>query len=160
MLYLRITCISLLTCAMAAALTSCGPRMREQPNIHAYDRRMPVMPANAVPTSGALADIESTLIAPPPPGPNDLANGKIYYGYYCLMCHGARGDGNGPVGESYLPKPSDLTISPITSYNDVEVYSKMLHGVGHDPVMSETVPPDQRWPIVRFVRSLGSKTAP
>lgn len=149
---------AVISCLVAAALTSCGPRMREQPNIHAYDRRMPVMPANAVPTSGALMDIQTSQTAPPPPGPNDAANGKIFYGYYCLMCHGSIGDGNGPVGESYLPKPSNLTTAAIKSYSDVQLYTKMLHGVGHDPIMSQTVPPDQRWPILRYIKNLGQST--
>lgn len=147
---LIIVCICALSCA------SCGPRMRIQPSIQPFEKQMPDMPKGVVPTSGRLQTFtleQSKLAANPlPKTSTNLQNGRIYYGYYCLMCHGAKGDGNGPVGESYVPKPADLSAPAVTKLSDGELYKRMLTGIGHDPVMGQTVLPNQRWPIVMYVR--------
>lgn len=152
-----------LVCASFCA--SCGPHMIDQPSIRPYSRRMPELPAGSVPTTGRLVTLtlqQSKLTANPlKPTPETLANGRIYYGYYCLMCHGAAGDGNGPVGQSYVPKPTDLSSPAVSALNDGQLYGGMLHGTGHDPVLMETVPPEHRWPLVMFVRTFASgKRAP
>jgi len=131
--------------------------MREQPSLHPYSTEMPVMPSATVPTSGSLRVLtaeQSKLSSNPlPKSKVNTHNGKVYYGYYCLMCHGENGDGNGPVGQSYVPKPTDLGSANVTSLTDGQIYAKMLSGKGHAPVMSETVSPDQRWQIVMYVRT-------
>ena len=147
---LIIVCICALSCA------SCGPRMRIQPSIQPFERSMPDMPKGVVPTNGRLQTFtvqQSKLTANPLPETSvNMQNGRIYYGYYCLMCHGSKGDGNGPVGESYNPKPADLSTPAVKNLSDGELYQRMLIGIGHDPVISQTVQPNQRWPIVMYVR--------
>lgn len=153
-----ITVKIILACVCALSCASCGPRMRIQPSIQPFERQMPDMPRGTVPTSGRLETFtaeQSRLAANPLPNtPANLRNGRIYYGYYCLMCHGSKGDGNGAVGESYIPKPADLSSPAVAGLSDGELYQRMLVGVGHDPVMTQTVPPDQRWPIVMYIRTL------
>ena len=46
------------------------------------------------------------------PTPGAISLGRIYYGYYCLMYHGEDGNGEGPVGASYVPLPTGLTSHP------------------------------------------------
>jgi mono/diheme cytochrome c family protein len=139
--------------------SSCGPHMDEQPSIHAFEQTMPPMPANAVPTTGSPSSITAKQAKlkqnPLPASRRNLENGKIYYGYYCLTCHGEKGDGQGPVGVAYVPEAADLRSARVKSFSDGELYKKMLTGPGHDPVMQQTVFPDQRWPLVVYVRSLG-----
>lgn len=140
------------------SLSSCGPHMITQPSIAPYSARMPVMSSRSVPVSGSMKQItlqQSRLTSNPiPRTKQNLESGRIYYGYYCLMCHGDRGRGDGPVGVSYQPKASDLTTVRVFSLSDGEIYRRMLKGTGHDPVMEETVQPDERWPIVLYIRSL------
>ena len=118
---------------------------------------MPKMPSNAVPTHGRIETLtlmQSRIVKNPLPQTNtNLHNGEIYYQYYCLMCHGRYGDGNGPVGQSYVPRPASMASPKVKAMNDGELYRKMLIGLGHDPVMVETVPTDQRWPLVMYVRT-------
>lgn len=143
-------------CALLCA--SCGPHMNIQPSIQPYEQRMPNMPAGSVPTSGTLETltVEQSKLATNPLSrtPTNLRNGEIYYGYYCLMCHGSDGKGNGPVGQSYVPKPTDLTSPAVVALTDGEIYYRMLNGAGHAPVMNQTVLRGQRWPIVMYVRAL------
>jgi hypothetical protein len=117
---------------------------------------MPEKPAGTTPTTGRLVTLtaQQAKLVKNPLSVNEtsLANGKIYYGYYCLMCHGEKGDGNGPVGQGYVPKPTDLPT--LAKMSDGELYRRMLTGKGHDPVMSQTVQPDHRWPLVMYVRTL------
>jgi mono/diheme cytochrome c family protein len=119
------------------------------------------MPAGTVPTTGRyeteLAAQTSLAVAPIPKTPLAIRNGRTYYGYYCLMCHGEKGDGNGPVGESYDPKPADLTSPKYAKLNDGQLLNRMLHGEGHDPVMAQTVQPEHRWPLLLYVRTLTKK---
>ncbi len=151
---------SLVLCTLACA--SCGPRMRLQPSIKPYEISMPSMPAGTVPTIGRLetytqqqSNLGTSPIARTTANIND---GRIYYTYYCIQCHGEDGSGNGPVGQSYVPKPTDLSSAAVTSLPDGQLYLRMLHGVGHDPVMMQTVLPQHRWPLVLYLRTF--RTAP
>lgn len=140
--------------------SSCGPRMRDQISIQPYERQMPGMPAGSVPTRGRIQTLTALQVNQPNPLQPTQANikrGELYYGHYCRMCHGPKGDGDGPVGESYVPKPTDLTSEAVTGLTDGQVYARMLTGTGHSPVMVGTVPPGQRWPIVLYVRSLADR---
>jgi mono/diheme cytochrome c family protein len=101
---------------------------------------------------------QSALAANPlQPTSANVDNGRIYYGYYCLMCHGENGDGNGPVGQSYVPKPTDLSTTAVTGMTDGELYNAMLRGVGHDPVLIQTALPEHRWPLVLYVRKFSGR---
>lgn len=146
-------------CALACA--SCGPHMNIQPSIKPYERQMPNLPAGTVPVTGRLRTLthqQSRLAKNPlPKTAINLHNGEIYYNYYCRMCHGVDGEGNGPVGQSYVPKPTDLSSSTVKSLSDGRLYAAMLSGPGHEPVMSQTVLPNHRWPLVLYVRTLGGR---
>lgn len=141
--------------ACALFLPSCGPRMENQQSLRPYKQQFPSMPDGATPISGrtvTFAVEQSKLTNPLPATSANIRDGRIYYGYYCLMCHGSRGDGNGPVGESYLPKPTDLSSPTTSKMADGQLYKAMLSGTGHDPVMIDTVLPRHRWPLVLYVR--------
>lgn len=150
--------LSLIAVICALSCASCGPHMRIQASIKPYEQKMPNAPVGTVPTRGRLQTytaLQSASAANPlTPNPTVLSNGRIYYGYYCVMCHGADGRGNGPVGQSYVPKPTDLTSASVTGMTDGRLYRGMLSGVGHSPVMDQTVLPEHRWPLVLYVRTL------
>ena len=146
--------------AAASYLVFSGPRMRNQPHIRAYQAELPLPPSNTVPVEltsiPPLAGDVATMKNPLPTTADNVARGKVYYQYYCLFCHGEKGDGNGPVGESYVPRPSDLRSAKIQSYRDGELLRSMLRGVGHEPVLERTVLPEHRWYLSLYVRSLGT----
>lgn len=148
---------------IALLCASCGPHMVNQQSIKPYERRMPEFPTNNVPTQGRITTFttaQSRLAANPVPGtPANIERGRIFYGYYCLMCHGSKGDGNGSVGQSYDPKPTDLRSPAVAALTDGQLYQRMLVGIGHDPVMIETVHPDRRWPLVLYVRQFSRVAA-
>lgn len=146
---------------LTAACSSCGPRMKEQISIQPYRGKVPDVPKNTIPFKTLLGSInpQKSKQEKPISKASQLDDGRIFYGYYCRMCHGAKGDGNGPVGESYVPKPADLSQPAIQKLTDDELSYHMLHGPGHDPVMKQTVPLERRKSIIMYIRSFGSKKA-
>lgn len=137
-----------------------GPHMISQPHVLSFERKMPLPPEGIVtverdyktPPSPAVA---AALKNPLPVSKENIQRGKVYYGYYCLFCHGEKGDGNGPVGQSYMPKPADLRESGIREEMDGILLRKMLTGPGHEPVLARVVEPDHRWYLVLYVHTLG-----
>ena len=150
-------CICVLSALiMALCLSSCAPHMYNQASLRPFKQQLPPMPKGATPIQGRAASLvlqEARTGKSATATPTTLKNGRIYYGYYCLMCHGEKGDGNGPVGQSYVPKPTDLTSPSARKMTDAQLYVGMLTGIGHDPVMTGTVPRDHRWPLVAYIRT-------
>jgi mono/diheme cytochrome c family protein len=144
---------------VALYLVFSGPRMTVQPSVRAFERLAPLPPEGIVP-AGAPE---------PPPLPDDSAKnpledtpanrarGAVYYQYYCTFCHGQQGDGHGPVGESYVPVPTDLRQPQVQAMSDGHLVRAMLTGTGHEPVLERVVPEQHRWYLVLYVRALGAK---
>ena len=135
-----------------------GPRMTVQHHVREYQMIMPdrvagtvtVVPPIRLPSPAEAARLNNPL---PSTGEN-LARGQVYYQYYCVFCHGDTGAGDGPVGQSYIPKPADLGSKKIAAYSGGGLLRAMLTGIGHEPVLERVVPPEHRWYLVTFVRSL------
>ena len=149
--------------AVAAYLFMNGPRMYEQEHIRAYQAVMPATPEGSVAVTDALVGLPSEeeakgLKNPLEAATENVASAKVYYGYYCAFCHGATGRGDGPVGASYVPRPSDLTSAKIRAYSDGQLLRAMLRGVGHETMLERIVPPEYRWHLVLQVRQLGAST--
>lgn len=139
---------------------SCFPRMHDQPSVKPFERTMPEAPPNQVPYAGpesvSLTKQQAAAMSNPvKPTSQAIALGRIYYGYYCLMCHGETGKGDGPVGQSYVPPPADLTSPKVLAQSDGALAYAMVSGTGHDPVLASTVPLSRRWPIIHYLRTLG-----
>ena len=138
-----------------------GPRMYDQPHVRAVQAVRPPTPPGAVPLLEPIPRLPSaqeakTLANTLQPTPENLARGKVYYEYYCVFCHGDKGDGNGPVGESYVPKPADLRSEKIRGYSDGELLRAMLGGVGHEPMLVQIVQPEHHWYLVLYARRLAA----
>jgi hypothetical protein len=150
--------------AVAVQDYSCTPHMRQQPFLRAYEMPMPPPPPHTVPRSPIApvptAEEARSLRNPIQPTPNALVLGKLYYGYYCLHCHGDDGRGATPVGSSYHPSPTDLSAASVQRQSDGELYRAMVVGTGHAPTLSYIVPPNRRWLIELHVRTLAAPQAP
>lgn len=134
-----------------------GPRMTVQHHFRDYQRVAPPPPPGTVSVTQVApptATESAALKNPLQPTPPNLAAGKVYYQYYCVFCHGETGAGNGPVGQSYIPVPTDLRLAKVGSYGDGELLRRMLTGIGHEPVLERVVPPEHRWHLMLYVRRL------
>ena len=135
-----------------------GPRMRVQHHIRDFQMSLPNIPAGtrAVQPPDRLPSAAQATLLKNPLGKDagNLAKARVYYTYYCVFCHGDSGAGDGPVGQSYLPRPADLRAAKISAYRDGDLLRSMLTGVGHEPVLERVVAPEHRWYLVLFVRAL------
>jgi mono/diheme cytochrome c family protein len=134
-----------------------GPRMRVEPKLLPYQARLPAMPKVTVPVFPVAGQPLASVRNPLADAEQTLRAGKAHYTNYCTFCHGKEGHGDGPVGRSYMPVPTDLTSPAVQGLPDEALYRRMLIGVGHAPVLSDVVDPEARWYIVSYVRSLRGK---
>ncbi len=151
--------MAVLAMVAAAYLMMAGPRMYEQTHIREFQAAMPPAPAGSVPLEDWPPALASSAEAAHQNSPLELkaasaARGQAYYGYYCAFCHGDSGAGDGPVGDSFMPRPADLRAAKIASYSDGQLLRASLLGTGHDPVLERVVRAQQRWYLVAYLRQL------
>jgi mono/diheme cytochrome c family protein len=140
------------------------PRMYDQAHIRTGRSAMPPTPEGSVPMTNPVTTMPTTAEAGAmmkglASSQENVSRGKVYYGYYCVACHGDAGDGRGPVGGSYIPTPADLRSPRVQAKTNGELYRAMLTGEGHAPVLERVVPPEHRGYLVLYVRSLGAASA-
>jgi hypothetical protein len=151
--------------ALVASLLLIGPRMKVQPHLLAYQDTLCEAPEGSVPVEGGGLWPDSGQATLPPAVKPGAAAGRVFYGYYCECCHGEAGDGNGPVGESYVPRPADLRTGEIRRLSDSVLTRAMLLGPGHTvehngtvhPVLARIIPPGDLPSIVLYVKTLGDR---
>lgn len=133
-----------------AVLLLSGPHMRNQPSLRAFETEVNLPPEHSVTYPSAKKDVENTEMIEI--NATSVSKGKTYYGYYCVFCHGALGNGNGPVGQSYVPKPADLNSDSIQRYSTEKLYRASFTGTGHAPVLERVVPEEFRPYIIIYVQ--------
>jgi mono/diheme cytochrome c family protein len=137
-------------------------RMYDQESVRTYKKQIPEMPPETIPTTGGFQILNKTE---PKSLKNSLAynkesmeQGKEAYGYFCVHCHGPKADGNGTVGQSFAPLPTNLTDLTVQEQSDGELFSKISLGFGRHPPLASTVSEADRWAVVIYIRSLKKET--
>jgi mono/diheme cytochrome c family protein len=136
--------------------------MKEQESIRTYEAPMPEMPQGTIPIRGGLQVVRETdpgnLENPLPYDHISVEQGKRAYEYFCSICHGPKADGNGTVGQSFYPLPTDLRDEYIQEQSDPELFYTITFGIGRHPPLGYTVARKDRWAIVHFIRFLGKNS--
>ena len=137
-------------------------RMRETPAVRPYEEPILVKDAGLVPVNGGEAiyrvstgtDIQSPIDMTQPAIIN---RGKAVYLVYCAQCHGHNHDGNGTVGQSFAPLPTDLRSAKVQDSPSGVLFRNVSYGVpgGRQPPLHATITVDDRWRVVSYVKSLG-----
>ena len=133
-------------------------RMKDQESIRTYETEPPEMPAGTIPISGGSEVLKNSK-------PEDLHNplsgkqevlerGRLAYGYFCIMCHGQNLDGNGTVGQSFAPLPTNLKIPYVRQQGDGRLFYKISYGYKRHPALASTVSEEDRWAILHYIRSV------
>ena len=95
----------------------------------------------------------------PLPRTKDVLNqGRALFNVYCIVCHGAGGEGDGPVtqapsGNSF-PRPPSLVSDKIRDYPDGRLFHIMTEGQNLMPKYASQVEPEERWAIAHYIRVL------
>lgn len=83
-----------------------------------------------------------------------LQRGQERYGIYCLPCHSALGDGQGPVVRRGFPAPPSYHIARLRDAPDRHFYDVITHGHGVMYSYADRVDPADRWAITAYIRAL------
>jgi len=158
----RLPGLVLASVAFFGILAGCDyGRMKEQESVRTYETQLPEMPSGTIPMEGGverlLAASPRDLMDPLDGDPRWIERGKEAYGFYCAMCHGPKADGRGTVGQSFYPLPSNLASKDVQELSDGEIFAVMTFGSKRSPPLGYTIAEEERWAIVRFVRSLGDR---
>jgi mono/diheme cytochrome c family protein len=123
------------------------------------------METGIVPVSGGETLFRATpaegLVSPlNPKDPVVIAKGGKLYLTHCAQCHGLDYDGNGTVGQSFHPLPTDLRSTKVQSLSPGAHFKEISYGIpqGRQPPLATSIAVLDRWRIVAFVRSLGLRT--
>ena len=130
--------------------------MEIQPSYRPMEDPRPV-PARSIPIEGPVA-IPGML---PPENPIEadeasVTRGSNLYEINCRMCHGATGEGNGPIAPFLIrAKPANLTSPVVQAKSDGSIFLTITNGVeGKMPPLNENLTVLERWDLVNFVRTL------
>ncbi|MBI5058778.1 cytochrome c [candidate division KSB1 bacterium] len=168
----------LLLAVLGCGLSSCGtrdfgeteymPDMYRQLSVRAqeYDSttvpgvgtRTPppfAVPRDFEPYVYTFADslLADQMLNPLAPTPDVLEAGKKYFNSYCIVCHGARGDGRGYIVPKFTMPPS-LYSEKLLVWKDGRIYHTMTLGQGLMSSYASQLRPTQRWAVVHYVRAL------
>lgn len=137
-------------------------RMRETPAIKPHEQPLLVMEAGVVPYKGGemtyrVSDPDRLESPFPMKRPEVIARGKTGYFTYCAQCHGKYYDGNGTVGQSFYPLPTDLRSERVQKRTSGALFCEISYGIpgGRQPALAGTIDIDERWRVVAFIQSLG-----
>ncbi len=87
-----------------------------------------------------------------------LKEGKALFETNCAMCHGERGDGNGPGAQVLKEKPADFTDAHMMGeMTDGEIFYKLSEGRMPMPGFKSKLSEEERWHLVNYVRSFAKK---
>lgn len=137
-------------------------RMWETPGVWPHEEPLLVMKEGVVPFYGGEALYRSMpmdQIKSPIPldHPDHILLGRKGYQNFCAPCHGLNHDGNGTVGQSFAPLPTDLRSEKVQAYSEGEMFKDMSYGEPgkRQPPLATTIDMTTRWHIIAYVKSLG-----
>lgn len=162
--------IGLLALLLVAGTVSCDDQVKRVPWFKTMFRQVsvetyeaPAIPPaeGSVPLGAAmhydLVTADTLLTNPVAATPAAVERGQILYTQFCIMCHGATGEGDGPVvGENRFPvgfPTMNLTRADAMALSDGYIFGIIGNGRGLMPSYRR-VPADERWYLVHYIRSL------
>lgn len=133
-------------------------RANPQMSVPIYGTSAPGFAYGRAPTHGAI----DSMAAIPNPVPSDdrsLREGHKLYAINCLVCHGERGNADGPVVQFGLPVLAIGSGSKAaTQYSDGYIFGIMRNGRGLMPPYNR-LEERERWDVVNYLRALQSGAA-
>lgn len=85
--------------------------------------------------------------------PERLERGKYLYQNMCLLCHGTKGEGDGPVAKKYTEPPA-FNGRALRNYKDGQIYHAIVKGYGDMPSHAIQLDDNDRWDLILYIHQL------
>ncbi len=115
-------------------------------NSPASDKKKWTAPAEAKKLKNPLPNTKKVIEA-----------GKKLYQLQCATCHGTSGKGDGMAGKFLPKKPGNFLLPQFQKQTDGEIFWKITHGRTPMPAFKDILTDEQRWQLVRYLRTFKSK---
>lgn len=89
-----------------------------------------------------------------------VVRGSIVFKTYCILCHGANGEGDGRASKIHDPKPANLTLSFLTDAQKEIIIRKGGASVGRSAVMpawGEHLTNEQITDVIAYLRKINQR---
>jgi len=104
-----------------------------------------------------IAPKEADNVKNPLAGNTDILKyAKVIYTTYCGPCHGSKGKGDGIAAAGLAKKPADHSSDNVQKQTDGALYWMITTGHSPMPSYKTTLPDDQRWELVNYIRTLAN----
>jgi mono/diheme cytochrome c family protein len=110
--------------------------------------------ADAVRYRGMGPDGKFVLDLPVPVTKELLARGRERFEVFCSPCHGRTGNGQGMIVQRGFKNPSSFHVDRLRNERAGYFFDVMTNGFGQMSSYATQVPPDDRWAIVSWIRTL------
>jgi mono/diheme cytochrome c family protein len=129
--------------------------MADQPSIGYQEGPRLLPPEQSVPVTGKTIIIDTLPTNPILADETSLQRGEILFSIYCALCHGDKGQGDGPLAEHYEDRPiRTLTSANITAQFDGQLFRTISEGLSRMPPQAEALTPRERWDVINYLRTL------
>lgn len=136
------------------------PDMAYSPAFKAQEGQMRVPPKGTVTIDHDpyefAADEEGSRAAknPLPRSRAVMERGRDRYNTYCIVCHGAYGEGDGSVVAGGFPRPPSLQSEKVRNWPDGRIFHVITMGQNLMSSYAPQVPPKDRWAIIHYIRAI------
>jgi len=143
------------------------PNMAHSPAVKAQERKMFLPVSGTVPRDweaypygiGDTLKAAAELKNPLPATLEILRAGQKSFNTFCIVCHGAKGDGRGYIIPKF-PQPPSLLTDRVRNWPDGRIFHNITRGQQTMPSYAYQLDPAQRWAVVNYVRVLQRAARP
>ena len=87
------------------------------------------------------------------PTPRTLDEGKALFQTYCMVCHGEKGLGDGPIAGKIPPPPSYVS-DRLMQFPSGRIFYVATKGWGKMPSYATQLSADERWKAVTYIHAV------
>ena len=160
--------VCLAACTPGAYPNDLFGEMHYQPSQRRLEPDRLAPPPDAVPVTGGRPaytyEQAAALQNPIVRDPEAARRAAQIYSVNCAVCHGANGDGKGPMAGYFeragaIP-PADLASAPVRARTDGQLYWLVSYGLGNMPAFDQLLSERDTWTVVLLIRDLQERRGP
>lgn len=132
----------------------CSKDMEEQVSYQAQEAPRRHSPPGSIPM-----DSRVIALVPTPMTDERLNEGKRLFSINCAHCHGANGNGDGPVAGYLVELPKNLHASHVQKNSISKLYAIVTDGKDAMPPFKGELSAEERWTVAQYVKSMAKVKA-